>query len=299
MTNKVLALIICSLTIYSCSRTEQYIRQDDLFKSYYFSKLHYPYSMDEMLQMYRDGVFEKLYNESQDSIAAKSFMESHIQDNDSLLAIGSEGMEYLWFYNYLIQHVNDIEYVLKGNHIEIRNKKENTVFLIPQYDLGGEMRLQHSNSTTRYHRIKKNSYFYEDICSDDTIKLSDEDLNIWDNLVRGNSKHIMDKDKEFILVEYLENNGVYIVDNPKIVKIKRSYHEQIQNILPSIEEFLKTRHNIKRITFPMFVDKKNKKSSHVGRYLEDYIDISFINDTAYIETYPTLHDNYKIVVRPK
>ena len=226
-------------------------------------------------------------------------MESHVNDDDSLLTNGSEGLTYLWFYNYLNQHKNDIEYVLKDTHIEIRNKKENEMFLIPQYDLGGEMRLQHSNSTTRYHRIKKNSYFYEDICSDDTIKLSDEDLNIWDNLVRDNSKHIMDKDKEFILVEYLENNGVYIVDNPKIIKIKKSYNGQIKRILPSIEEFLKTRRNIKRITFPMFVNKKNTNASNVGRYLEDYIDISFVNDTAYIETYPKLHDNYNIVVRPK
>lgn len=258
MTNKILALIFSSITIYSCSCTEQYIRQDDLFKTYYFSKLHYPYSMDEVLQMYRDGVFHKLYNESQDSIAAKIYMESHVNDDDSLLANGSEGLSYLWFYNYLNQHKNDIDYVLKETHIEIRNKKENEVFIIPQYDLGGEMRLLNSNSTRRYHRIKINSYFYEDICSDDTIKLSDEDLNIWDNLVTDNSKHIMDKDKEFILVEYLENNGIYIVDNPKIVRIKKSYYEQIQSILPSIDKFLKTRPNIKRITFPMFVDKKNK-----------------------------------------
>ena len=259
LTHIVIIVSLGWLLLLSCSDTQRYIRQDDLFKDYYFTKLHYPYSMDEVLRMYRDGVFEKLYNESQDSISAKLFMESHVNDDESLLTNWSEGFDYLWFYNYLNKHKNDIEYVLKDTHIEIRNKKENEVFLIPQYDLGGEMRLQHSNSTTRYHRIKKNSYFYEDICSDDTIKLSDEDLNIWDNLVRDNSKHIMDKDKEFILVEYLENNGVYIVDNPKIVNIKKSYHEQIQSILPSIEEFLKTRRNIKRITFPMFVDKKYKK----------------------------------------
>ena len=62
MTNKILALIIGLLTIYSCNCTEKYIRQDDLFKDYYFTKLHYPYSMDEVLSMYREGVFHKLYS---------------------------------------------------------------------------------------------------------------------------------------------------------------------------------------------------------------------------------------------
>lgn len=255
--NIILIIITSSLLLISCSNIHEYVRQDDLFKSFYFEKLRYPISMDEILDMYHDGVYQKLYNEANDSLAAKRFMELH-EYEDSVLANGTEGMRYLWFYNYLMNNKEHIDYVQKENYIKLFDRKEKDMYIIPRYDLAEEIRSLYSNSSRRYHKIKVNSYFYEDPSSDDTLKLSEDDLNIWDHLIRYNARHITNKNKECILVEYLENNGIYIIDNPKI--IKKTYEEQVQNILPSVEEFLKTRRNIKRITFPMFVDKKNKNN---------------------------------------
>ncbi|MBQ0048334.1 MAG: hypothetical protein KBT33_12685 [Prevotellaceae bacterium] len=281
--NRILSIFFCSILFISCGKTHQYVVQDDLFDSFYFNKLRYPYSIDEVLQMYHDGVYNKLYCEMDDSMAVEIIMNRaeqgdsslvyRIEDEGSELDHGvsswmyvSDGMEYLEFYMFLKKNKEHLHYQTTRNCIELTVPDEQSgykTYTIPMRDFIKEVNLEYSH---RYHNVKLNSYFYDTIDDiENPLTLNDEDLDQWEDIIKnkslccfycgralsGERQSKRSRQFECMMVEYC-GDEVYIID-PKF-KYKK-YKMYLDNILPPIKDFLKTRRHIKRITFPLFVQK--------------------------------------------
>lgn len=120
--NIVILIFICTFILTSCCSNQKCITQDDIFKTFYFNKLRYPFSVEEVLSMYHDGVYYKLYCETEDSSLVDSIMEKKlIIDNSTPV---SEGIAYYDFYKTLKSNKQFLQYNIKHSHIELVNTKD-------------------------------------------------------------------------------------------------------------------------------------------------------------------------------
>lgn len=257
--NNFINICICTIILTSCCGVQKCITQDDIFKSFYFNKLRYPFSLEEVLSMYHDGVYYKLYCETGDSSLVDSIMVEKLTINNSPHV--SEGIAYYNFYKMLKSDKEFLQYNIKHSHIELINTQNKTKYLIPKYDLIKEVNYENSY---RYHNIKLNSYFYDNIDdTDNPIVLDEASMSLWGEMVDNTSffccqckccscqsKHNI-KNYECMMVEYCYGE-LYIID-PKF-KYKK-YKWYLDKTLPVVKDFIITRNNIKRITFPILVEK--------------------------------------------